>query len=165
MLAHILLFFQPVSPAGWNGIDKKDKCAEQTYTCIKAPVTMDTDLQHPNLTVETSAKYTAVVMAISEHLKESLVPKENTQLHQCLQILKLLALLLVQARPPLRDTLLQTVADSLEELVTAGYSQLTLPLMDVILAANRYTFIQHIAQIITKLFHNLCNIKHSRSLS
>ncbi|XP_044203361.1 BRCA1-associated ATM activator 1 isoform X1 [Thunnus albacares] len=134
MLAHILLFFQPVSPARCNGIDKKDEYAERTYGGIKEPITLDPE--HPALTMETSTKYTAVVMAISEYLKESLVPKENTQLHQSLQILKLLALLLAQARPPLRDTLLQTVADSLEQLATAGYSQLTLPLMDVILAAN-----------------------------
>ncbi|XP_053195570.1 BRCA1-associated ATM activator 1 [Scomber japonicus] len=133
MLAHILLFFQPVSPAGSNGIHKKDQYAERTYSAIKTPITLDS---HPALTTETNAKYTAVVVAVSEYLKESLVPKENTQLHQSLQILKLLALLLAQARPPLRDTLLRTVADSLEELVTAGYSQLTLPLMDVILAAN-----------------------------
>ncbi|CAK6971780.1 BRCA1-associated ATM activator 1 [Scomber scombrus] len=133
MLAHILLFFQPVSPAGSNGIHKKDQYAERTYSGIKTAITLDSD---PALTTETNAKYTAVVVAISEYLKESLVPKEKTKLHQSLQILKLLALLLAQARPPLRDTLLRTVADSLEELVTAGYSQLTLPLMDVILAAN-----------------------------
>lgn len=87
--------------------------------------------------METSVEYTAVVVAISEYLKESLVPKEKTQHHQSVQLLKLLALLLAQARPPLQDTLLQTVTDSLEELVTAGCSQLTLPLMDVILAAHR----------------------------
>ncbi|KAM7419582.1 hypothetical protein PAMA_016607 [Pampus argenteus] len=126
-LAHILLFFQPVSPAGCNGADETDECAERTYACISAPA----------IAMETSAKYTAVVTAISEYLNESVVPKDNTQLHQSLQILKLLALLLAQARPPLRDTLLRTVAESLEELVTSGYSRLTLPLMDVILAANR----------------------------
>lgn len=136
MLAHVLLFFQPVSPAGSNGITKKDQYAQQTYGGIKTPVTLDPD---PALTMETNAKYTAVVMAISEFLKESLMPKENTRLHQSLQILKLLALLFTQARPPLRDTLLRTVANALEELVMAGYSELTLPLTDVILAANRYT--------------------------
>lgn len=106
--------------------------------------------------METNAKYTAVVVAVSEYLKESLVPKENTQLHQSLQILKLLALLLAQARPPLRDTLLRTVADSLEELVTAGYSQLTLPLMDVILAANRYA-------VSSQNYLTICDIRHPRS--
>lgn len=122
MLAHILLFFQKVSSAGSNGVNKKEE-----------------DLEPPAITMETSAEYSAVVKGISEYLKESLIPKENTKLHQSLQILKLLALLLAQAGPPLRDKLLQTVTESLEELVTAGCSQLTLPLMDVILAANRYT--------------------------
>ena len=116
MLAHILLFFQPVSSAGRNGVHK----TEEDDGRMRA-----------------SAEYTAVVAAISAYLKESLVPKENTDLHQSLQVLKLLAPLLAQAGPRLRDELLQTVADSLEELVTAGCSQLTLPLMDVILAAYR----------------------------
>nr|XP_046227796.1 BRCA1-associated ATM activator 1 isoform X2 [Scatophagus argus] len=111
MLAHILHFFQSDSSATRNGVDDKDNGRKQT-------------LIHAD-----------VVLAISEYLKQSLVPKESTQLHQSVQILKLLALLLAQAGPPLRDQLLLTVADSLEELVTAGCSQLTLPLMDVILAA------------------------------
>ena len=84
-----------------------------------------------------STDYTAVVKSISGYLKESLVPKESKNVRQSLQTLKLLALLLAQAGPPLRDKLLQTVGDSLEELVTAGSSELTLPLMDVILSACR----------------------------
>ncbi|XP_049427142.1 BRCA1-associated ATM activator 1 isoform X3 [Epinephelus fuscoguttatus] len=129
MLAHILLFFQPVSSAGCNGVAKKEEEEDRrTHVSI-------TDSEDPALTLETSAEYTTVVTVMSEYLKESLVPPENTKLHQSLQILKLLALLLAQAGPPLRDELLQTVADSLQELVTAGCSQLTLPLMDVILAA------------------------------
>lgn len=115
LLAHILIFFQPVSSAGCNGLDEKEEDDGRSQTSI----------------------HTAVVLTISQYLKESLVPKENKQLHQSLQILKLLALLLTQAGPPLRDKLLQTVSDPLEELVTAGCSQLTLPLMDVILAAYR----------------------------
>lgn len=115
LLAHILIFFQPVSSAGCNGLDKKEEDDGRSQTSI----------------------HTAVVLTISQYLKESLVPKENKQLHQSLQILKLLALLLTQAGPPLRDKLLQTVSDPLEELVAAGCSQLTLPLMDVILAAYR----------------------------
>lgn len=130
MLAHILLFFQPVSSAGCNGVDKKEEDDGRTNASI-------TDLEQSAITTDTGAQYTAVVAAISEYLKESVVPKENTQLHQSLQILKLLALLLAQAGPPLRDKLLQAVADSLEELVAAGCSQLMLPLMDVILAAYR----------------------------
>lgn len=128
MLAHILLFFQRVSSAGCNGVNKK-KDDRRTQTSI-------TDLEHSAATVDTIAEYTAVLLAITEYLKESLVPKEN--LHQSLQILKLLSMLLAQAGPPLWDKLLQTVGDSLEELVTVSCSQLTLPLMDVILAAHRY---------------------------
>ncbi|XP_026159148.1 integrator complex assembly factor BRAT1 isoform X2 [Mastacembelus armatus] len=127
-LAHILVFFQLPLFTGCNSTSKKDEDDKRACACT-------TDLQHPAVTVETSPEYDAVVMAISEYLRESLVPKENTELHQSLQLLKLLALLLAQARPPLRDTLLRTVTASLEELVTTGYSPLTLPLMDVILAA------------------------------
>ncbi|XP_056265439.1 BRCA1-associated ATM activator 1 isoform X2 [Pseudoliparis swirei] len=83
-----------------------------------------------------SAEYASVVTAISEHLKVSLVPQKYTELRQSLQVLKLLALVLARAGPPLWDRLLQAVADSLEELAAAGCSQLTLPLMDVILAAR-----------------------------
>lgn len=112
MLAHIVLFFQPTSSAGRNGANEnEDKCAPTVYSDI--------------------------VAAISEHLKQSLVPKDSTQLQRSLQTLRLLALVLAQAGPPLWDGLLQTVADPLEELVTAGYSQLTLPLMDAVLAAYR----------------------------
>ncbi|KAK5865780.1 hypothetical protein PBY51_020022 [Eleginops maclovinus] len=114
MLAHILLFFQPGLSAGSNGVDKKEK---------------DDGM------AQSSADYSAVVMSISEYFKESLVPKESRNIRQSLQILKLLALLLAPAGPPLRDKLMQTVGDSLEELVTAGSSELTLPLMDVILSA------------------------------
>ncbi|XP_071361622.1 BRCA1-associated ATM activator 1 [Trachinotus anak] len=127
-LAHVLLFFQPVLSAGCNGIGKKHGDDKRTQASI-------TDIERSGVTMETSQDYTAVVVAISKYLKDSLVPKENTQLHQSVQTLKLLGLLLAQARPPLRDQLLQTVADPLEELVTAGYRQLTLPLMDVVLAA------------------------------
>ncbi|XP_070838433.1 BRCA1-associated ATM activator 1 [Chaetodon trifascialis] len=131
MLAHALLFFQPVSSAGCNGVEKKeeDKSA---------------DLGHPAVTLDTITGYTAAVRAVSEYLKESLDPKENTRPHQRLQILKLLALLLAQAGPPLRDRLLQTVGDSLDGLVTAGCSQLTLPLMDVVLAAYSSGTDEHI---------------------
>lgn len=74
---------------------------------------------------------------LSEYLTESLVAGDNTRLHQSLQTLRLLALLLSQARPPLRDMLLQTVLDPLEELVKADCSLLTLSLMDAIMAAHR----------------------------
>uniref|UniRef100_A0A3P9JAS9 BRCA1-associated ATM activator 1 n=1 Tax=Oryzias latipes TaxID=8090 RepID=A0A3P9JAS9_ORYLA len=63
---------------------------------------------------------------------------QSSQLHQSQQILKLLALILSQAGPSLRDKLLLFVREPLEELVASNYSQLTRPLMDVILAAYRY---------------------------
>lgn len=121
MLTHILLFCQAASAVGCKGIDgkKEDNDDRRTHDSI---VTFES--HH-------------VVMTISEYLKKLLVPKENTQLHQCVQVLKLLALLLARSRPPLKHKLLQAVADSLEELVTAEYSQLTLPLMDVLLSAAR----------------------------
>uniref|UniRef100_A0A3P9NIN1 BRCA1 associated ATM activator 1 n=1 Tax=Poecilia reticulata TaxID=8081 RepID=A0A3P9NIN1_POERE len=61
---------------------------------------------------------------------------EISQLPGSQQILRLLAMLLVRVGPPLRDTLLLAVMNSLEELVTTSCSQLTVPLLDVILAAN-----------------------------
>lgn len=85
-----------------------------------------------------SSEYTTAVRTITQYLKESLVPKEKDQIHQSMQTLKLLVLLLTQARPPLREKLLRSVLDSLEALVKSGNRQLALPLMDAILAANRY---------------------------
>ncbi|KAM8773566.1 integrator complex assembly factor BRAT1 [Acanthopagrus schlegelii] len=143
LLAHILIFFQPVSSAGCNGLDKKEEDDGRTQTSI----------------------HTAVVMTISQYLKESLVPKENKQLHQSLQILKLLALLLTQAGPPLRDKLLQTVSNPLEELVAAGCSQLTLPLMDVILAAySRDSDERAPDQRVTRLLSSMLNINKPSGL-
>lgn len=112
LLAQVLLFIQPAS-AEYNGADKRNDGRSQTSI------------------------HSDVATAILEHLRETLLPKEKAQIHQSLQTLKLLALLLSEAGPPLRDTLLRTVADSLQEVVAAGWSQLTLPLMDVILAAHR----------------------------
>ncbi|TNN86044.1 BRCA1-associated ATM activator 1 [Liparis tanakae] len=61
------------------------------------------------------AEYASVVTAISGHLEVSLVPQKYTELRQSLQVLKLLALVLARAGPPLRDRLLQAVAGALEE--------------------------------------------------
>ncbi|KAM9770157.1 integrator complex assembly factor BRAT1 isoform 1-T1 [Menidia menidia] len=127
MLAHVLLLCQNAPSEGLNGVDEEDN--NSTGASI-------TDLKRPAATFKTDKDCPAVVVEISEYLKKLLVPKEASQLHQSQRILKLLALLLAQARPPLRERLLLMVADSLEELVTAGYSQLTGPLMDVILAAR-----------------------------
>ncbi|XP_061685300.1 BRCA1-associated ATM activator 1 [Syngnathoides biaculeatus] len=88
---------------------------------------------------ETSAEHLALVQQASDHIKESLVPKEGAPLAGSLQVLKLLALILDRARRPLREQLLKAAAASLEELADAGCSQLTAVLMDVIMAAYSST--------------------------
>ncbi|XP_061575592.1 BRCA1-associated ATM activator 1 isoform X2 [Cololabis saira] len=130
MLAHILLFSQSVPSVRRNGADKKDQDDG-------VPRALIADLEQSTVTMETIQDSATVAMVITEYLKKFLVPKETSQYHQSQQILKLLALVLSQARPPLKEKLLLMVADSLEELVTKNCSQLTLPLMDVILAAHR----------------------------
>ncbi|KAM4594346.1 integrator complex assembly factor BRAT1 isoform 2-T2 [Fundulus diaphanus] len=116
-LAHVLLLSQSLSSVGRDGTNKRDA-------------------EHNGVGVETNQNCSGVVSKVSEYLNKSLVPRETSQLPHSRQILKLLTQLLVQVRPPLRDTLLLTVLDSLEELATKSCSQLTLPLVDVLLAAN-----------------------------
>lgn len=118
MLANVLLLCQSLSSVGCNGTNNRD-------------------LEHNSVGMEVTQNCNGIVSKVCEYLKKSVVLKENSQLPQSQQILKLLSLLLVQVRPPLRDTLLLTIIDSLEELVTNSCSQLTLSLMDVLLAANR----------------------------
>ncbi|XP_029000914.1 BRCA1-associated ATM activator 1 isoform X2 [Betta splendens] len=113
LLGHILLRFQPPPSSRREG-------------------TGETAEDHQG----TSVEYAAVVVVISEYIQKSLSTEGSTQHRRSVQLLRLLALLLAQAGPPLRDTLLQAVGDALKELVAAGCSQLTLPLMDVILAAH-----------------------------
>ncbi|KAM4603328.1 integrator complex assembly factor BRAT1 [Polymixia lowei] len=134
VLAHILVCFQPVSSEGCHGM-KKEENEGRTHACTKAPVAMETDIESLAFSMGTSCEYTAVTMDILEHLKVSLVSKENVHLHQSLQSLKLVALLLAQARTPLRGMLLSTVLGSLEALVTAGHSQQTPLLLDILLTA------------------------------
>uniref|UniRef100_A0A1A8IRP1 BRCA1-associated ATM activator 1 n=3 Tax=Nothobranchius kuhntae TaxID=321403 RepID=A0A1A8IRP1_NOTKU len=110
MLAHILLFCQ----------------SENSQNNSK----------HPTVPVETKQNYSAVTVKICEYLKRSLVLDGTSALLQSHQALKVLALLLSRAGPDLRDRLLLTVSDSLEELVTTNCSQLTRPLMDVVQAAH-----------------------------
>nr|XP_040042033.1 BRCA1-associated ATM activator 1 isoform X2 [Gasterosteus aculeatus aculeatus] len=146
MLAHILLFFQPVPSLGCNGVDKKEE---------------DDD----DGTKRASAAYAAALAAISGYLKESLVPKKYTALRQSLQILKLLALLLAAAGPPLCDGLLQTAGDPLEDLVAAGCSQLTLPLMDVLLAACSSGFNQRVPdQRVGRLLSSMLDVNEPADL-
>nr|XP_019958673.1 PREDICTED: BRCA1-associated ATM activator 1 isoform X1 [Paralichthys olivaceus] len=149
MLAHTLLFFQPRC----NGTFEDHRKDKRTQTSI-------TDVE------PSSQDYAAVLVTISKFLKESLVPKEKTRLHQSEQILKLLALLLARARQPLRDKVLGAVADSLEELVTAGYSQLTLPLMDIILAAYSSSGTDDCVpdQRVTRLLSSMLNVSKPSDL-
>ncbi|XP_015232846.1 PREDICTED: BRCA1-associated ATM activator 1 isoform X2 [Cyprinodon variegatus] len=114
LLAHVLLLYQSLSSAGCNGANKRD-------------------LEHSGVSEQTIISCSGIITNVSEYLKKSLVLKESSHPPQSQQILKLLTLLLVQLRPPLQEQLLLTVIDSLEELVTKRWS---LPLMDVILAAN-----------------------------
>lgn len=112
-LAHVLLLLNLPSSEGSDSTEELDDEHAQTSTS------------------------TDEFTVLSEYLTESLVPGDSTRLHQSLQTLRLLALLLSQAGPPLRDMLLQTVLDPLEELVKADCSLLTLSLMDAIMAAHR----------------------------
>ncbi|KAM4750392.1 integrator complex assembly factor BRAT1 [Anableps anableps] len=114
MLAHVLLLCQSLSFVDTN----------------------NRDLEHNSVSMETTQNCSSIITKVSEYLNKSVVLKETSLLPQSQQILKLLTLLLVQVGPPLQHTLLLAVIDSLEELVTTSCSQLTLSLMDVILAAN-----------------------------
>ncbi|XP_074553824.1 integrator complex assembly factor BRAT1 isoform X2 [Halichoeres trimaculatus] len=153
MLAHIMLFFQPATSAGSISMDKKDDKVTGSTKAFNA------DLK------QLAADYTAVVKVISEYLRESLVPKDNTKLHQSLQTLKLLVLLLAEAGPELREELLQCVSVSLEEVVTAGCSQLTSPLMNVLLAAYSSGTDDHVPdQRVDRLLSSMLNINKPSDL-
>lgn len=115
MLAHILVFCQSASATGYNGVDD----------------------QGDGRTLPSS--HGDVVVAVCEYLKQCLVSEDDTHHHKNVQNLRLLTLLLAQVQSPLREKLFQTAAGSLEELAAAGYSQLTVPLMDVIMTAHRYS--------------------------
>ncbi|KAM9313679.1 integrator complex assembly factor BRAT1 [Pholidichthys leucotaenia] len=116
MLADVLVLCQSVSLKECNDTQKEE--------------------EHLISSLDTHQDYSGLVMTVSEYLRKSLVvPRGHAQLHQTMQILKLLALLLAQTRPPLREDLQQAVSGCLEKLVMANFSQLILPLMDVLLAA------------------------------
>ncbi|XP_054879087.1 BRCA1-associated ATM activator 1 [Poeciliopsis prolifica] len=116
-LAQVLLLCQSLSSVGHNGSKNRD-------------------LEHNSVSLETTQNYSGIITKISEYLNKSVVLKEISQLPGSQQILRLLVMLLGRVGPPLRDTLLLAVMNSLEELVTTSCSQLTVPLMDVILAAT-----------------------------
>lgn len=126
MLAHVLMLSHPLL-SGFNGKDVDDKSSSSSITGLMRPAVIEADQD-----------VAAVVTEILEYLKTRMLPEESSQLHQSQQILKLLALILSQAGPSLRDKLLLFLREPLEELVASNYSQLTRPLMDVILAAYRY---------------------------
>ncbi|XP_077461556.1 integrator complex assembly factor BRAT1 isoform X2 [Stigmatopora argus] len=110
-----------------------------------------------------SAEYSTVVLQLSNHIKESMVPKEGALVDGSLQILKLLALILAQAHHPLQDQLLKAVAASLEVLVEAGYSKLTLPLMDVIMAGYSPDSHDVTSRLLSPMFknNNLADLVHA----
>ncbi|XP_014834302.1 PREDICTED: BRCA1-associated ATM activator 1 isoform X2 [Poecilia mexicana] len=116
-LAQVLVLCQSPSSVGHNGSKNRD-------------------LEHNSLSMESTQNYSGIITKVSDYLNKSVVLKEISQLPGSQQILRLLAMLLVRVGPPLRDTLLLAVINSLEELVSTSCSQLTVPLLDVILAAN-----------------------------
>uniref|UniRef100_A0A3B3DT08 BRCA1-associated ATM activator 1 n=1 Tax=Oryzias melastigma TaxID=30732 RepID=A0A3B3DT08_ORYME len=122
MLTQVLMFCHPLS-SGFNETEVDNKSSSSSITGLKCPNATESDHESA-----------AVVTEILEFLKRRMLPKEPSQLHQSQQILKLLASILSQAGPSLQNKLLLTVGESLEELVASNYSQLTRPLMDVILA-------------------------------
>ncbi|CAL8330890.1 unnamed protein product [Lota lota] len=130
VLAHILVHQSQLSEK-FVDMERKEKSS------IGKTVAMDADIQHLALTLGSSNDYATVIMAILEHLKASLVSKENKECHQTLQGLRLLILVFGQARAPLLGILLKTVSEPLEALVAEGQSQLHLLLLDVLLTAYR----------------------------
>ena len=130
MLAHILVHQSQLSEKSVDMEGEEKSSGEKTAT-------MDADVQHLALTLGSSSDYANVVMAILEHVKASLVSKENKERHQTLQGLRLLMLVFGQARAPLLGILLKAVSEPLEALVAEGHSQLHLLLLDVLLAAYR----------------------------
>ncbi|CAL9700103.1 unnamed protein product [Knipowitschia caucasica] len=121
LLAHILLFYQPEPPIT-NG---KDLTPEET--CMT---------QNGSILSASSSQYNTLVMGICDYLKESLLPKEQEHPQQKARLLRLIAQVLSQAHAPLRGKLFDAVYGPLEGMVTAANGQLTLPLMELILAAN-----------------------------
>ncbi|KAJ0033572.1 hypothetical protein NQD34_000679 [Periophthalmus magnuspinnatus] len=123
LLAHILLFYQPESPL----TDSKDHSYKETHL-------KQNDSEPSSLLISTS--YNTVVMSTCDYLKQSLLPKEQKQLQQSARLLRLITQILSQAGAPLWDKVSEAVSGPLKDLVTTENSQLTVPLMEVILAAN-----------------------------
>ncbi|XP_049575311.1 BRCA1-associated ATM activator 1 isoform X2 [Syngnathus scovelli] len=95
-------------------------------------ILLATQPEEAHASIKTSEDHSAVVLQTSDHIKESL--KESKLASDHARFLSLLALILEQARHPLREQLLKALAASLEELAEAGDSRITSPLMDVIMA-------------------------------
>ncbi|KAM6971864.1 integrator complex assembly factor BRAT1 [Aplochiton taeniatus] len=135
LLAHLLVFFQPITSQRDNGVGKEE---EGKKALVQTPVVMDASTEQLAIYMRTGPEHASVTMAVLQHLEMSLVFRNGDDLPKTLQSLRMLVLLLAQARPPLWDTLLKKVPGSLEALVTAECSQLTQPLMDVLLTAYKH---------------------------
>jgi len=130
VLAHILLHQSLLSE---KCVDAERK--ESSSSGGGETVAVDADIQRLALALGASHPYAAVTMAILEHVKVSLVSKESDERHGTLQSLRLLVPVFGQARAPLLGLLLEAASEPLESLVAEGPSRLTLPLLDVLLAA------------------------------
>uniref|UniRef100_A0A3B4AVI4 BRCA1-associated ATM activator 1 n=1 Tax=Periophthalmus magnuspinnatus TaxID=409849 RepID=A0A3B4AVI4_9GOBI len=95
-------------------------------------------LAHILLFYQPESPLTDIVMSTCDYLKQSLLPKEQKQLQQSARLLRLITQILSQAGAPLWDKVSEAVSGPLKDLVTTENSQLTVPLMEVILAANWY---------------------------
>uniref|UniRef100_A0A8C6TPZ2 BRCA1-associated ATM activator 1 n=1 Tax=Neogobius melanostomus TaxID=47308 RepID=A0A8C6TPZ2_9GOBI len=140
LLVHILLFYQP--PAT-NGKHPTPEVEDRTHNGVEPPPFSSTD-------------YNAVVMAICVYLRESLPPKEQMNLQDSARLLKLVAQILSEASPPLWGQLFEAACGSLEDLVAAGYSQLTLPLIEVILVAHS---LSHLEQNVGRLLCAMLEVR------
>lgn len=142
LLAHILLFYQP-EPSITNGKHHAHEVEYQKYNGVGPTVS--------------STEYNTAVMAICVYLKEFIPSKEQKNLQHGARLLKLVAQILSEASPPLCDQLFEAVCGSLEDLVTAEYSQLTLPLMEVILAVHRS--ISQVGQSVSRLLCAMLDLR------
>ncbi|KAM9819595.1 BRCA1-associated ATM activator 1 [Syngnathus typhle] len=95
-------------------------------------ILLATQPEEGHASIKAREDHSAVVLQTSDHINESL--KEGKLASGNARFLSLLALILEQARRPLREQLLKALAASLEELAEAGDSRITSPLMDVIMA-------------------------------
>ena len=164
LLAHLVVFFQPMGSSVEQG-EAVQADASTDNSPEHLAVAMATGPEHLNVAMATNAEHACVTVAIIDHLQESLTSDQHLQ---TLQSLRLLGLLLSQARAPLWGTLLRRVPGFLEPLVRAGRSQLMLQLTDVLLTAYRSVSLVSIAtrglQVMGQaLSVDTCETTHSQS--